>query len=288
MSKRGAILKEFDDALRDAKKKLKELENNSDSEEYSLYSKQLQALEEVNEYISSYDWVGREEVVKKVKFVRDSNYDYDLVRKELNLSADALKSLLFRMNKRLIEHIGPDTIDLITSHKNTVGKGIVQFRICSGKYSMKDIILKGVMEKLPKEKFDFYNIYDCINEIKFLYKYSDFGMEEALDSCDLNKLAFLLYITQNPVDRYSSAQKDLIMLLQGLNIELNDYIEMLDRERLDNENNNLDYYMKNKENSNDEENIDFGDFEGIDDFSFSNQKQEENGIRLKDGDLEQV
>lgn len=243
MSKKKMVLRELDDALSFVRNKLDALGDDVENENYLLLCKQLRALEEIDNFVSDYAWVGKQESVKeRVRFIRESGYDYDFVRRELNMSADALKSLVTRTNKRLTECIGDGTIDMIISRNETVSLGLIRFRICSGRYSMADILISDFYKSMPEGKIDFYDIFECEEEIKLMYLFSNWGMQEAIAKCDMNKLAFLMYITQNSVERYAEEQKDLISLFQGINIGFDDYMEKLAALR-DEKMRDSDYYL---------------------------------------------
>lgn len=239
MSKRGSVLKEIDDNLVLLREKYSQLENSSDLVAFDLCRRQLAVMEEIAAYVDSYEWLGTIPkdgvklggVLEKVKFIRDSYYDYDLVKKHFNLSADALKSLLFRTNKKLTDKIGVDTIDLVLSRYDKVSLGMTQFRIRSGKYNLVDILLSDFYSELPEPKMNFYKVEDCETEIKTLYQYSQFGLKDALACCDKSKLAFLLYILQNTTERYKEDQKDLISLLLGINWSIDRYLQKLSQLR---------------------------------------------------------
>ncbi len=170
-------------------------------------------------------------VLEKIQFLRESYYDYNLVKRHFNLSADGLKSLLFRTNKKLIDKIGADTLDLVLSRYDKVSLGLTQFRVRSGKYKLEDILLLDFYSLLPESKLDFYKVEDCEREIKTLYQYSNLGMKEALSYCDKDKLSFLLYILQNTTERYKEDQKDLISLLLGINWSIDEYLKKLSQLR---------------------------------------------------------
>ena len=145
------------------------------------------------------------------------------------------------MNRRLLDSIGEGTIDMIISRNDTVSLGLIRFRICSGRYPMSEILVDEFYKNMPEPKIDFYNIFECEEEIKLMYLFSKWGMQEAISKCDLGKLAFLMYITQNPVERYAEEQKDLISLFQGINIGFDDYMYKLATLREKSERNS-DYY----------------------------------------------
>ncbi len=265
MGKKGTILKELDDAIRIRKEKMNSKSLDKSSLEFDLCKKQLRALLEIDDAVSKYEWVGKQDAVERIKFVRDSHFDYDLVREKYNMSESALKSFMFRLNKKLSDYIGEDTIDLIVSRHNKISLGLIQFRVCSGQYSLSNIFIKGFYEKLPPEKLDLYNIFDCKEEIKLLYYFSNFNMQQKLAECDMDKLAWLIYIMQHSTERYKEEQKDLISLYQGINIRLEDYMgKISELETKYNDNSYLDF-INELPNSFDASE-DMGNFAGLENF----------------------
>lgn len=242
MSKRKMKLQELDDAFILVRSRLQnEVDHTSDN--YYLYLRQLKNLEKIDAYVSTYEWVSKTQEVKdKVKFIRESGYDYELCRRELKLSADGLKGLIKRANKSFTEKVGESTIDLVISRNNTVGLGMTQFGICSGKYKLSEILNKDFYEMLPEAKIDFFNIFDCEEEIKTMYFNSQFGMKSLLDKCSPKKFAFLRYILENPTERYIEEQKDLISLLMGVNIDFDTYFSNLAALKAEKMNNSSEYY----------------------------------------------
>lgn len=235
MSKKSSALQVIDTNLKLLREKYFQLENSSDTAAFDLCRRQLFVLEEIASYVDSYEWLGTIPkegvkmggVLEKVKFIRESYYDYNLVRQHFDLSADAMKSLMFRINKKLLDKIGEDTLDLVLSRYDKVSLGLMQFRIKSGKYKMSEILLPDFYGLLPEPKLDFYKIENCETEIKTLYQFSRFGMQELLNNCDSSKLAFLLFILQNTTERYKEEQKDLVSLLMGINWSIDDYLKKL-------------------------------------------------------------
>ena len=266
MSKRKMKLQELDDAFILVRSRLQnEVDHTSDN--YYLYLRQLKNLEKIDAYVSTYEWVSKTQEVKdKVKFIRESGYDYELCRRELKLSADGLKGLIKRANKSFTEKVGESTIDLVISRNNTVGLGMTQFGICSGKYKLSEILNKDFYEMLPEAKIDFFNIFDCEEEIKTMYYNSQFGMKSLLDKCSPEKFAFLRYILENPTERYIEEQKDLISLLLGVNIDYDTYFSNLAALRAEKMNNTSEYYSSYLVNAshNAESDLDgYSEFEGV-------------------------
>lgn len=260
MSKKKMKLQELDEALIFVRSNLQN-EKDKTSDNFKLYSRQLQKLEEIDAYVSTYEWVSKtQEVRDKIKFIRESGYDYDLCRRELNLSAEALKSLVKRANKSFVKYVGESTIDLIISRNNTIGLGMTQFGICSGKYKLSEILNSDFYNNLPEAKVDFFDIFECETEIGVMYMLSHFGIQEMLAKCSPKKLAFLRYILENPTERYAEEQRDLISVLLGVNIDFDTYMEhlaMLRSEKYGEDfDDNLDYIQsESEEGLEDEEDI---------------------------------
>jgi len=227
MGKHGTLLKELDENLRKLTKELKSFTGQVYDDKMLLKRKQFTALKEIDRFISKYEWVGSEKNVERIKFFRESGYDYSLVRDKFDIGSNALKSFIYRTNQKLEQVVGADTIDMIMSKYDKVAYGIINFRILSKTYKLEDILLPDCYKEFPTPKLDLYKMYDCKDEIAFCYTYSKAGFENALEQIDKDKLAFLLYISQNSVDKYKEEQKDFIQVIQGINIELNEYLEQL-------------------------------------------------------------
>ena len=253
MSKRKMKLQELDDAFILVRSRLQN-EADHTSDNYYLYLRQLKNLEKIDAYVSTYEWVSKtQEVRDKIKFIRDSGYDYEVCRRELKLSPDGLKGLIKRANKSFTEKVGESTIDLVISRNNTVGLGMTQFGICSGKYKLSEILNSDLYEMLPDAKVDFFNIFDCEEEIKVMYFNSHFGIKEMFNKCNPKKFAFLRYILENSTERYIEEQKDLISLLMGVNIDFETYFSNLAALRLEKQNSSSEYYSSYLVNASDNE-----------------------------------
>lgn len=225
MKKSKMILKEFDKNYA----KLKIQKNNKVELKSDLFNRQWEAMEEIKRYIDSYQWVTEEKVKEKLKFIRDSNYDYELVRQRFNMSSNALKCFVYQNSKKLEQKIGSDTISsVLSSYDEKVKHGLTTFRVLSGIYTVEEILLKECYAILPKgEDFSFFNLKDCIAEINFLYTYSKIGLEFAFDELNPKILNFLYYIMTHEVKKYQELQKDLLMVLQGINIDIDEFIERI-------------------------------------------------------------
>lgn len=220
-------LKKLDDGLVFLNSKLKNLECNDeiDSNEYKLVSKKIRALNEILEYVNTYNWVSHKVVIDKIKFIRFCEYNYDEIQRELGLSEASLKSFMYRINKSLNSKIGENTIKMILSDKDNWSDGLMQFRILSGVYDLSDVMVPECYSQLPEKKFSTYSLKECMAEIDFIYKYSNQGIKDAIGQLDMNKLAFLRYILESETDKYRQEQKDLTLVLQGTNISYDEFIE---------------------------------------------------------------
>ena len=232
MGKHGTLLKELDDNLEKLTKELTNFSGQELDSKMKLKRKQYIALKEIDNYVSKYEWVGSDKNVERVKFFRDSGFDFSLFREHFDMTSNSLKSFFYRINKKLEEVIGEDTIDLIMSKYDKVVYGIINFRILSKTYKMEDILLQECYANFPKPKLDFYKMFECRNEIEFCYRYSRAGFENALSQIDMDKLAFLMYISQNSVEKYKEEQKDFIQVIQGINLDFQEYKERLEQEEI--------------------------------------------------------
>ena len=186
-------LKKLDDGLIFLNSKLKDLESNDEieSEEYKLISKKIRALNEILEYVNTYNWVSHQAVIDKIKVIRYCEYNYEEIQEKLELSEASLKSFMYRINKSLNSKIGENTIKMILSNKDNWNDGLMQFRILSGVYDLSDVMVPECYSSLPEKKFQTYSLKECLAEIDFIYRYSHQGIEDAKAKLDVNKLAFL-------------------------------------------------------------------------------------------------
>lgn len=225
----GSQLKKLDDGIIFLTVRLQELEDKDEkeSEEYKLLSKKLRALDEILDYVNKYKWVKNKNIIEKLKLCRGCGFDYNLIKEELNLSDSALKSFMFRVNKALNEKIGENTIGLILSDSAKWSEGVMQFRILSGTYSLADVLFKECYNDLPEKKFTTFSLKECIPEIEYIYTYSDIGRKRSREVLDNDKLAFLRFILESETEKYREDQKNLMLVLQGINISFEDFMKDL-------------------------------------------------------------
>lgn len=229
MSRANSILKELEDNIVKLKTDLKKL-NPQDETEKSQYveaEKKLNALREILEFVDTYKWVKHTNVIEKVEFVRKCRYDYPLIKQELGMTDDALKSFMYRINTNLSLKIGENTIKTILKGGDDINVGLSVFRVLTGNYPLEDILLKETFESLPKKKYTSFSLKDCIDEIKYLYTYSKVGRE--FEEMDINsdKLAFLRYILESETEKYKIEQKNLLAVLRGKFKTIDEYVDYI-------------------------------------------------------------
>lgn len=232
----GSQLKKLDEGIIFLTEKLNKIDISDEisSSEFDLVSRKLRALNEILEYVNTYKWVKHLAVIDKIKFIRHCDYDYQLIKRELHLSDDALKSFMYRINQNLNQKIGEKTISLILSNEKNWSDGLMQFRILSGTYSLKEVLLSECYSDLPEKKFTTYSLKECLKEIEYIYTYSDICRKLSKRDLDENKLAFIRYILESETEKYRQEQKDLMLVLQGINITYEDFlISLNDKFELD-------------------------------------------------------
>lgn len=259
----NGILRDIDRSLPEVRLKLKKSKGKSDKEK--LYTRQLKALEQIVEYIDSYEWLRESKIKERIKFIREVEYDFNLIERELGMSYNAFKCFMYRMNRKLEEKIGRDTLSLVLSNKEeNIALGVVNFRIQSGTYNLKNILLSDSFEILPKPKFHLFKIEDCKNEIKFLYDYSKIAMQFAYEDLNIENLEFLLYILTNETERYRKDQREIISLLQGIQIGIEEYMGRFKVNETDEEESDFSDEFEEDENDAKEYGVTFDEEELID------------------------
>ena len=229
MSKSTPVLKELEDSIIGLKNRLENLNSTDeiDKVEYEETEKKLNALREILEYVDTYKWVKHKKVIEKVKFVRNCRYDYSLIRDELDMTADALKSFMYRVNTNLSLKIGENTIKTILTGGESINIGLSVFRVLTGSLPLEDILLKETFESLPNKKYTTFSLKDCIEEIQYLYTYSKVGREFEEMDLDQNKLAFIRYILESETEKYKVEQRNLLAVLRGKFKTIDEYIDYI-------------------------------------------------------------
>lgn len=206
------IFKEIEEGLAYLKREI--VETNSDDKETLLdLKRRLKILLEVAEYVDSCEWLTKQDAKEKITKIRASKYNYKLIREELNLTEDAIKSFMKYCIRKVKDKVGDNTVELILEGDLRVAA--VQFYTLSGRYKLQDLIMLEVYKELPESRFNPDTLLNCRKEIEFLLDYSNAEFKRRYEELDKDKLEFVRYIIEKNTPKYSEEKYKLVGLLLG-------------------------------------------------------------------------
>ncbi|WP_427392321.1 hypothetical protein ACPVTF_15330 [Geobacillus icigianus] len=198
--------------------------NDIDEETRELELRKLNALMEIVSYVKSLAWLKQSQAKEKMRFLIKTKFNYERTKKEFNISSiNAVEVFVSYANKKLLEKIGKDTVDLIL--RGEVDSAMAQFRANTGHdHQNLDFFIPGIAKFLPHpEKHKFMLLTECEEELILLGNLSHFMVSSMFEKADKMKLAHLLYIL-NSEDKKYEAEKELITrFLNGEFAEVDGY-----------------------------------------------------------------
>ena len=231
MGQKGGVFREIDDGLSLIQKNIEIAKSKGDKDKILFYNKQLNALNQVADYVFSYNWVKKEKVKMILEEIRVTKYSYDWVAEKYGMSKNEMKCFVYRNMNTISERIGSHTIELILSSEDKVNLGLLSFRLASGQIKLEDMFIQDLLNKVPKPKQHYFKLENCVEELKFLYNYSKFMMDFSFSKLDKERLEFVMWLLSSPTDHYKVQQKDLIAAMLGKNLTMDEFIDSLVKDK---------------------------------------------------------
>lgn len=153
-----------------------------------LIKKQILLLEEILAYVDSYSWLQKKDTIERVEVLRRNNYDYKAMQEELGISYDVATSTVCYINSILRGKIG-ECLELV--EKGEVEDARLIFYINTNQFRLNDLIVTPINKILPNPKESNLNIEDCVDEIRYLQRYTKAEVERQLQGLNTIKLAYL-------------------------------------------------------------------------------------------------
>ena len=171
-------------------------------------------LEEIIEYVDSFEWLSRESLKIKIDFFIKSGYDYSKLTEEFNISYESAKNSVKWAAKKLKEKIGTNTISLIRN--GYIDEARMAFYVGIGKVNRDSLIIRDLVEILPQSKYRVvYDLTDCIREISILKNLSKKRLAYYDAVMDRDKMSFLMDILENHSILATHTRPYLIKAIQG-------------------------------------------------------------------------
>ena len=195
------------------------LENKCD-EDAELLEMKKELLDEIVEYVDSYEWLYKSPLKEKVKFFIQSGYDYESLCNEFNVSYDSARSSIKWASNQLRKKIGQYTLQLVKEDR--IADAATAFYIGTGKIKKDDYIMKELLSELPEEKFSAaLDLKDCKNELVILRNLSTERFNRYLEVMDKKKMAYCIHLIEGSSKKADDYRFYMIKYLMG-NISLDD------------------------------------------------------------------
>ncbi len=201
------------------------LEGTTEQDDRLKIKKQLKLLNMVSDYVESCEWLVKADSKERMQYIIASNYDYKVVRANLELSEKELKNFMHYATKRLKTKIGSNTVDLIMTGK--LNMAMVQFKSLTGTLSIDKLVRKDALDELPPLKFKPVSLTECEDEIRFLFDNSAEVLKKRVAGLDKDKMAFIRYILEEDTPKNTKLKYGLIKLLTGNGGSVEQYLERL-------------------------------------------------------------
>ena len=186
----------------------------SDGEDKLLINLKNELLEEMVDYVNSYEWLHKKPLKQKVQFFIQSGYDYEALCRAFDISYDSARSSIKWASNQLKKKIGPSTLQLIKEDRLT--DAATAFYMGIGKIKKEDYIMKDLLLELPNEKFSAaLDLKDCKNELIILRNLSTEKFYKYLDVMNEKKMAYCLHLIEGTSKKADNYKAYMIKYLIG-------------------------------------------------------------------------
>lgn len=170
---------------------IKKTPENED--DYEFYKDKLSVIEEILEYVNSYEWVKQKKIKDKMRFFIESGFDYDLYCKTYNVDYQSARSSAKYAYSLLTKKIGENTVSLIK--KDYIDEARAAFYVGTGVIDKERYIVKSMAEVLPEEKFTAgIGLDECKKELIMISNMSQFRLSRYKQVMDRDKMAYIMHL----------------------------------------------------------------------------------------------
>lgn len=174
-------------------------QENVNKQIVNFYQYKMKALREIEDYIMSFQWLSNSSLktIERVRYFITHECSYKKTQEKFVMELSAVQVCIFRSSKLLEEKIGDNTLELIdkakTKEQVDLAMNIFNTNVNFAKTSK--VLVKEVAQLMPKAKYcNGIKPLDCLPEAKLLMLYSSGYIKQVINSLNMDKLSFLLYI----------------------------------------------------------------------------------------------
>lgn len=196
---------------------------NEDSDRGKELQTTKELLEEVMEYVDSFEWLKKDKSKEKVQFFLESGEDYDLLCKQYSISKDTAYNTIRWASKQLRDKIGENTVSLIRD--GYIEEARAAFYQGTGRLGIEKFVISDLIEHLPEPKYTTYYLEECKTELTILKNLSLSTLKSYTKAMDEKKMAYILFLIMGKSKKSDLYRPYLIQLLEG-KLKLDDFLEI--------------------------------------------------------------
>lgn len=184
----------------------------------------MSALQEIRDYLFSYEWLKHKKTIERVKTYLESGYNYKESTKKLNVvSTSAFETTIWYASKKFEESIGVDTLSLLNDNK--IMQAVYQFRVGTGKLRLDNLLPSDIIPVIPQPVYNgLIRASDCRNELQTLKLATTKSLESRFKSLDGGQLAFIRYILESSDERYADQRVLIYQYMSGSIAKVDDLL----------------------------------------------------------------
>lgn len=196
------------------------------TDEELLYSKQKNALEKVQAYLLSYDWLSHKKTKERVELFIKSGFDYRGCAEQLGIKLNAFETSMVYAGNKFKDKIGQDTLSTILGGQVTAG--LLQYQIGVGELKLKSLIPSEIVSKLPPAKNDvLLSIEDCKDELELFKRIALLDIVNTMRSLDKDKFSFLRHILESTDSRHAVSRELIISYMLGFYKDVDEILKIV-------------------------------------------------------------
>ncbi len=194
------------------------------TEDYEFLSDKVDLLEEIIEYVKDFKWVKHIDTREKIKFLVESDFDFELYMDRFDVDYNSAKNLAKYCYKLLNQKIGENTLKLIKEGYLTEARGA--FYVGVGRVKKEDYIIQSLIDILPESKFTAaLDLEECRNELTVLSNMSIWRLNYYDEKIDKDKMAYVLHLLEGKSKKADLFRPYIISFLQN-NLTFEELLEI--------------------------------------------------------------
>ena len=200
--------------------KLKAAPKDSDEEAILWETKDL--LDDILNYMTSFEWMTYQSAKEKLNVYFNSGYDLNAICDEFGVSYKSAKDCVYWAARKFRKKVGDNTLSLLK--EGLIDEARAAYYVSSGKIDVKNLIVDEFQQYLPSSKFGTYELADCQKELQIIRNVSKFYMLKMSKIMDKEKMSYLLYLLTGHSKKSEMYRPYLLAMLQN-GYSINDLLE---------------------------------------------------------------